>query len=106
MDEMIKEQKEIIFFHPFTDGDLFVMGRDKYRYARVEKLLNLVMKDGKICMERPELKDIQAYAKESQSHIHKSYKRLINPHIYKVSLSRKLKDLKHDLILKAKGING
>ena len=62
------------------------------------------MKDGKVCMEKTELKDIQAYAKESQSHFHRTYKRLINPHIYKVSLSRKLKELKHDLILETKGI--
>ena len=91
-----------MFFHPVTDGDLFVLKSGKY--SRVEKLLNLVMKDGKICIDLPTLPEIQAYAKESQSHFHKSYKRLINPHIYKVSLSRKLKDLKHNLILKSKGI--
>ena len=104
IDEMIRDGKDIVFYHPFTDGDLCVRGRDKYRYTRVEKLLNMVMKDGKVCMDKVALKDIQTYAKESQSHFHKSYKRLINPHIYKVSLSRKLKDLKHDLILEAKGI--
>ncbi|MBP5551953.1 MAG: nicotinate phosphoribosyltransferase, partial [Spirochaetales bacterium] len=103
IDDMLQNQKDIIFYHPFTDGDLFVMRNGKY--TRVEKLLNLVMKDGKICMDKVALKDIQTYAKESQGHFHRSYKRLINPHIYKVSLSRKLKDLKHELILKAKGIN-
>ncbi|MBR5668524.1 MAG: nicotinate phosphoribosyltransferase, partial [Spirochaetales bacterium] len=102
IESKIEAGKDIVFYHPFTDGDLFVMKSG--RYARVERLLNPVMKDGKICIERPTLPEIQAYAKESHSHFHKSYKRLINPHIYKVSLSRKLKDLKHDLILKAKGI--
>ena len=101
-DEKIEPGKDLIFFHPFTDGDLFQLKAGKY--SRVEKLLNLVMKDGKVCMEKTELKDIQAYAKESQSHFHRTYKRLINPHIYKVSLSRKLKELKHDLILETKGI--
>ena len=62
------------------------------------------MKDGKICVPKRELKDIQDYAKEGQKCFHKSYKRLINPHIYKVSLSKKLKTLKHDLILEAKGM--
>ncbi|MFC2822347.1 MAG: nicotinate phosphoribosyltransferase, partial [Spirochaetales bacterium] len=68
------------------------------------KLLNLVMKDGKMIMNNVPLKDVQSYAVESQSHFHRSYKRLINPHIYKVSLSKKLKELKHDLILETKGI--
>ncbi|MBR0519906.1 MAG: nicotinate phosphoribosyltransferase, partial [Spirochaetales bacterium] len=102
-DEVIEPGKDLIFFHPFTDGDLFQLKAGKY--SRYEKLLNLVMKDGKICMERSSLKDIQAFAKESQSHFHRSYKRLINPHIYKVSLSKKLKELKHDLILETKGIS-
>ena len=102
-DEKIEPGKDLIFFHPFTDGDLFQLKAGKY--SRFEKLLNLVMKDGKVCIEKTELKDIQAFAKESQSHFHRSYKRLINPHIYKVSLSKKLKELKHDLILEAKGIS-
>ena len=102
-DEKIEPGKDLIFFHPFTDGDLFQLKAGKY--SRFEKLLNLVMKDGKVCMEKTELKDIQAYAKESQSHFHRTYKRLINPHIYKVSLSKKLKELKHDLILETKGIS-
>ena len=102
-DETIRNGEDLILYHPFTDGDLFLLKGKQY--AKVEKLLNCVMKDGKICVPMRDLKEIQEYAKESQSHIHRSHKRLINPHIYKVSLSKKLKELKHDLILEAKGIN-
>ena len=101
-EEEIEPDKDIVFYHPFTDGDLFQLKAGQY--ARYEKLLNLVMKDGKICVPQRNLGEIQAFAKESQSHFHRTYKRLINPHIYKVSLSRKLKDLKHNLILETKGI--
>ena len=101
-EEEIRQGEDLIFYHPFTDGDLFLLRGGKY--AKVEKLLNCVMKDGKICVPTRSLKEIQDYAKESQSHIHRSHKRLINPHIYKVSLSKKLKTLKHDLILEAKGL--
>ena len=101
-DEEIKEGQDIIFYHPFSDGDLFMMRAG--RYTKVEKLLHHVMEDGKICVPVRSLTEIQRYAKESQSHFHKSHKRLINPHIYKVSLSKRLKNLKHDLILEAKGI--
>jgi nicotinate phosphoribosyltransferase len=62
------------------------------------------MKDGKICVPIRPLSEIQQYAKESLASFHKSYRRLINPHIYKVSLSKRLKQLKRDLILEAKGI--
>ena len=101
-DEVIVPGKDIVFFHPFTDGDLFKLKATDY--TRYEKLLNPVMKDGKICVPKRSLSEIRDYAKESQSHFHRSYKRLINPHIYKVSLSRKLKELKHNLILDIKGI--
>ena len=102
-DEEVKEGKDYVFYHPFTDGDIFVLKSGQY--ARIEKLLINVMKDGKICVPTRTLKDIQDFAKESQSHLHRSHKRLINPHIYKVSLSKKLKTLKHDLILEAKGLS-
>ena len=101
-DEEVREGKDYVFYHPFTDGDIFVLKSGQY--ARIEKLLINVMKDGKICVPTRTLKDIQDFAKESQSHLHRSHKRLINPHIYKVSLSKKLKTLKHDLILEAKGL--
>ena len=102
-DEEVREGKDYVFYHPFTDGDIFVLKSGQY--ARIEKLLINVMKDGKICVPTRTLKDIQDFAKESQSHLHRSHKRLINPHIYKVSLSKKLKTLKHDLILEAKGLS-
>ncbi len=101
-EEVLKDGEDLIFYHPFTDGDLFLLRGGKYE--KVEKLLECVMKDGRICAKQRSLKEIQAFAKESQSHFHNSYKRLINPHIYKVSLSKKLKNLKHDLILESKGI--
>lgn len=102
-DENIKMGDDILFYHPFSDGDLFLLRNGKY--SRIEKLLNCVMKDGKSLVEKQPLKEIQDFAKESNSQIHRSHKRYINPHIYKVSLSKKLKELKHDLMLEAKGIN-
>ena len=102
-DEVVEEGKDYVLYHPFNDGDIYSMTANKY--ARVEKLLNCVMKDGKIVGQTVHLKQVQAFAKESQNQFHDTYKRLINPHIYKVSLSTELKNLKHSLILQAKGIN-
>ena len=44
------------------------------------------------------LQELQKIGIENLEKFHKSYKRQINPHIYKVSLSSKLKNLKTDII--------
>ena len=100
-DETVQEGVNHTFFHPFSMGDFFVMRKDAYKYVR--PLLGKKMEAGRRVSERRELKDIQAYALSSLEHLHKSYKRQINPHIYKVSLSKRLRDLKMDLILKVRG---
>lgn len=99
-DEEYKTGENIMFFHPFSDSDFFQLKADKY--VSCEKLLIKVMENGNFLKEKKPLKEVQDFAKENFSHFHKSYKRFINPHIYKVSLSEKLKTLKHDLIVKAK----
>lgn len=99
-DESVDESINHTFFHPFSMGDFFVMKKNSYKYAK--PLLSLKMKEGKRVSPKRDLKEIQAFAAESFSHFHKSYKRQINPHIYKVSLSRKLRDLKMDLIIKVR----
>ena len=100
-DEEVRNDVNHTFFHPFSMGDFFVMRKGSYKYSR--PLLSQKMKDGRRISEKHELHEIQAYAASSLEHLHKSYKRQINPHIYKVSLSRRLRDLKMDLILKVRG---
>ena len=67
-------------------------------YQRIEPLLHPVMRDGKILVELPDLKTIQARTKSNLNALDDTYKRLINPHVYKVSLSEKLKNLKFSMI--------
>ena len=100
-DEEVRNDVNHTFFHPFSMGDFFVMRKGSYKYSR--PLLSQKMKDGRRISEKRELHEIQACAASSLEHLHKSYKRQINPHIYKVSLSRRLRDLKMDLILKVRG---
>ena len=100
-DEEVRDDVNHTFFHPFSMGDFFVMRKGSYKYSR--PLLSQKMKGGRRISEKRELHEIQAYAASSLEHLHKSYKRQINPHIYKVSLSRRLRDLKMDLILKVRG---
>lgn len=96
-DEEIALGKDYIFYHPFAETDFFEMKKE--RYARIEPLLNKVVEGGKRIGDKPCLKTLQARAMKSLATFHKSYLRQINPHIYKVSLSEKLKAMKIDILV-------
>ena len=68
----------------------------------VKELAVDVIKNGKLVYELPTLKEIAAYHKICIDQMWEQYKRITNPHIYKVDLSQKLYDLKIAL-LKKKG---
>jgi nicotinate phosphoribosyltransferase len=82
------------FYHP----------RYPYRYIdvrdfeRVEPLLKPVMLAGRAVVEFPDLQTLQARTRANLERLDHTYTRLINPHVYKVSLSERLKDLKFGLI--------
>jgi len=99
-DEVIEQGNDYVFYHPFSDTDLYKMKKDKY--ATIEPLLQSVMENGSITMDFKPLSEIRSDVKANLARFHQSYKRFINPHIYKVSLSEKLKNLKRDLIISAK----
>ncbi|GAH56232.1 unnamed protein product, partial [marine sediment metagenome] len=46
----------------------------------------------------PDLKAIQGRTKRNLKNLDDTYKRIINPHLYKVSLSESLKELKFKMI--------
>ena len=96
-DEDISVGNDYIFYHPFAETEFFEMKKE--RYVRIEPLLNHVVKNGKRIGEKPCLKTLQARAIRSLDTIHKTYLRQINPHIYKVSLSEKLKALKINILV-------
>jgi nicotinate phosphoribosyltransferase len=63
-----------------------------------EPLLKLYLKEGEPAREEPSLEDIRRQVKEDLDFFDQSYKRLLNPHIYKVSISDRIRSLKLDLI--------
>ena len=56
------------------------------------------MKNGQILSDFPDLRTIQGRTITNLKALDDTYKRLINPHVYKVSLSEALKDLKFSMI--------
>ena len=64
----------------------------------ITPLLGLRMKEGRIVGELPNIAAMQARARGELDRLDDTYKRLINPHVYKVSLSDGLSELKSRLI--------
>jgi len=64
------------------------------------KLLVPVFENGELVYDMPSLSEIAAYAHKELESFWEEYRRLTRPHRYKVDLSKKLYDLKHDLLAK------
>lgn len=93
----IKSRKPIRFCHPSVDFFEFNL----QGYAEAKKLLNPIVSKGERVGPPTPLPDIQKTAADELESLDATYKRLINPHIYKVSVSRRLKKEKKALIKKA-----
>ena len=72
--------------------------------AKIEPLLKKRLEGGKRVTERlPDSEQLKISRTTMQSQLEsfdESYKRILNPHIYKVSLTEKLMELKKDFIEK------
>ncbi len=99
-DETLEEGVNIPFYHPFSTQDFFIM--KKKNYAHYKAMLNKKMEGGKRLYEEINIHEIQRRSAELLTEFDKSYKRQINPHIYKVSLSSRLRELKTKLIMEAR----
>jgi len=71
----------------------------------VEKLLVPVIMDGKVVYDKPSIEDMRKVRDTDIDRLDPGVRRIMNPHIYHVSLSKKLWDLKQSLIRKAKENN-
>jgi len=86
--------KPYTFHHPSGDYRKFVLSE----YAGITPLLGPKMKTGAVVGELPGITAIRSRAGEELDHLDDTYKRLINPHVYKVSLSDRLGAMKALLV--------
>lgn len=66
---------------------------------KVKCLHEKIFENGKLVYKNPPLKEISLYRKNALDEFWDEYKRLINPHIYKVDLSDGLYELKQSMLL-------
>ena len=70
----------------------------------VRELLVPLFRDGKRVYDLPALREICDYARQELSAFWDTYRRLNNPHVYKVDLSQELYDLKQQLLHEAEKV--
>ena len=92
-DETIDETKPLEIFDP-----VYTWKRRVYENYTIRELLKPLFLEGKLVRERKSVYEVKEYAKKELSSMWDQYKRIKNPHIYKVDLSQKLWDMKNDLI--------
>ncbi|MDI6452524.1 nicotinate phosphoribosyltransferase [Peloplasma aerotolerans] len=96
-DEVIDETKPYLLFDPN-----FPWKSKLIENFNVKSLLVPIFKNGKCVYDLPSLEQIRAYAKEEHDRLWQEVLRLERPHLYYVDLSKKLWDIKQDLIQKYK----
>ena len=91
--EEILEGKEERFYHPSIDYRQFT-----FKPAKVVPLLRKIMENGKRMEAKPDpavcIRHARETLKKQLAYLDSTYKRILNPHIYKVSITEELKDLK------------
>jgi len=82
------------FWHPSADYRHF------YHVIEMppQPLLKKCLADGKLCSPQPSLDEIRSHSAADLETFDSTYKRRLNPHGYKVSITEKLRSLKLDLI--------
>jgi nicotinate phosphoribosyltransferase len=98
-DEDPEKMKQMTLHHP-TDHDKYrVLTRESL--SEIEGLLVEVLQEGKLVYSQPEIEDMRQRRVEDVARLDTGVRRLMFPHIYHVSLTQRLWDLKQDLIKSA-----
>lgn len=96
-DEILETGKEYKFHHPMVDYRQFI-----FTPSKIEPLLKKRIEKGARLTERiPDSEQLKISRETMQSQLEtfdESYKRILNPHIYKVSLTEELTQLKKKFI--------
>jgi nicotinate phosphoribosyltransferase len=95
----LDDEKAIpLMHHPYVPHQSLAI--DRYE---TEPLLHKVMERGKMTYDPPALSRTAAYCRERLGMLPLEFRRFENPHIYKVGISSRLKELRDGLIARYKG---
>jgi nicotinate phosphoribosyltransferase len=84
----------LIFHHPDYNFESVKISV----YGRTRVLLKKVVQNGALNYEFPPLEEIRNKTRKNLKALHPSFKRLLNPHVYKISITGKLMSLKSRML--------
>lgn len=91
-----EEENPESIYHPYIAHRSTVVSQ-----LKCEELLHEVVHKGEINIDIPSVQESADYARSRLSKLNTEHKRFDNPHVYKVGLSKKLRELKIELIQNA-----
>ena len=92
-DEAIDTETAHTYYHPLNDYQSF-----SFKAAKAEELLHRKIIDGVYTGKKETLQDMHQRASRQLEYLHPTSRRLLNPHIYKVSLTETLFVMKQKLL--------
>lgn len=100
-DERPDEGNRIVLRHPLDVQKSRVIQRTAL--SDIEPLLVTVQDEGRRVYEQPTIEQMREARRDDVARLDPGVKRLVNPHVYHVSLSQQLWELKEKLVAQAKG---
>lgn len=95
-DEDPRQETELVLHHPSQPQAFRRL--DTRSISEIEPLLVDVMVDGNIVYEQPSIEQMRALRDRDLERLDSGVKRIMFPHIYHVSLTKRLWDLKQELV--------
>ncbi|MGE5222889.1 MAG: nicotinate phosphoribosyltransferase [Omnitrophica WOR_2 bacterium] len=95
-DEDPRQMDRIILRHP-TDQTKY-RALDKDIISEIEPLLVDILKEGQLVYNLPTIEEMRKIRQVDTERLDPGVRRIVNPHIYHVSLTQRLSDLKRELI--------
>jgi nicotinate phosphoribosyltransferase len=95
-DEDPRMAEELALHHPSQYTKYRTLARTEI--SKIEPLQVDIIKDGKLVYDLPSIEDMRARRRTDVAHLHAGVRRLMNPHVYHVSLTQRLWNRKRELI--------
>jgi nicotinate phosphoribosyltransferase len=102
-DEVIDPNTPLVLHHPSDHTKLRTLQPEQI--SRIEPLHAEIVRQGQVVYDLPSLEELRRHRRADVEALDPGVRRLVNPHIYHVSLSAALWELKQDLIAEARRSN-
>jgi len=102
IDEKPEEENELILHHPAKHTKSRTL--PKSEISRIEMLSTEIIRQGKVIYDFPSIEEMRKVREADVESLDAGVKRLINPHFYHISITKKLWNEKHDLLEKLKKV--